>query len=424
VAINGVSTLDLTFEETIDRLRVEKRPVRLRFLNAPAPHMSACRFAERLQSLSLVSALQIDHSNTLLRWVDAVRGAFAVMFTSIFRDFQRFILIEHIGPPATPSPSASSKRTPRLTRSSSSSYSNSTLQRRRSSVLAFSVTFDHTSFCEAASEATCVTQTPAGHSPIGFLREFTQTQTFAGFVNDSVMGRISHTTTFPQLELFHNCVHLYHEIGDADAATAAIPLLFERDHTVIESLELELPLHQPADDPTPGETLLSAAPSLSQSTSTIHSSVRSPVKSPLSAGLSASPAKRTSTTRQLEMKICGSLIETNDDDPSGAEVATLDSELLQHLEDVGPEASAKTSGLSSSPCRSLSSSTSVCTLTAGRRSESLSSMGSVNSSLAVEDESFNENVMQKTSTAGTKLCQLQPEDAMDDPLLLSQSVRA
>lgn len=222
VGINGESTLDLTFEETIDRLRLEKRPIRLRFLNSKLPFENACRFAERLQALSLVSALQVDRSNVRLPWVDSVRSAFARMFTSIFRDFQKHIRIE---------------QTERAPKSSSSSSSPSLRQmpvkpraprnrRRRSSTLSLSVTFSHAAFCKSL---------PARSRE--FAREFTQTQSFSGFIDDSVLGRLSHSNCFPQIELFKHCVHLIHELRHVKAA---IDLLFERDCTPVELLTLNL----------------------------------------------------------------------------------------------------------------------------------------------------------------------------------------
>ncbi|TMW58686.1 hypothetical protein Poli38472_010245 [Pythium oligandrum] len=228
IGINGDSTLDLSFDETIDRLRTEKRPVRLRFLNAARPHENACQFAERLQTLAMVSAMQKDHSNSLLPWVDRVRSAFAVMFTSIFRDFQRYICIEHVEPTVVP----------RSTRAKSAVDPRVAWQRRRSTNLSFSITFDHTSFTESSASAQAASQTSPSST---FLREFTQTQCFAGFINDSVMGRVSHTTeAYAQLELFKQCIHLYHELGTSQVSDA-IALLFERDRTAIETSILALP---------------------------------------------------------------------------------------------------------------------------------------------------------------------------------------
>lgn len=212
IGINGESTLDLTFEETIDRLRLEKRPIRLRFLTSKLPFENACRFAERLQALSLVSALQVDRNNVRLPWVDSVRSAFAHMFTSIFRDFQKYIRIEQ-RPRASVSSSSSKQRAPRN-------------RRRRSSTLSLSVSFNHAAFCKAL---------PARSRE--FAREFTQTQSFSSFIDDSVLGRLSHSNCFPLIELFKHCVHLIHELRHVKAA---IDLLFERDCTPVEVLRLNL----------------------------------------------------------------------------------------------------------------------------------------------------------------------------------------
>lgn len=213
VGINGESTLDLTFEETIDRLRLEKRSIRLRFLNSKLPFENACRFAERLQALSLVSALQVDRSNVRLPWVDSVRSAFAHMFTSIFRDYQKHIRIEQTAKASGTSSSSSKYRAPRN-------------RRRRSSTLSLSVSFSHTAFCKAL---------PARSRE--FAREFTQTQSFSGFIDDSVLERLSHSNCFPQIELFKHCVHLIHELRHVKAA---IDLLFERDCAPVEVLRLNL----------------------------------------------------------------------------------------------------------------------------------------------------------------------------------------
>ncbi|KAF1775938.1 uDENN domain [Phytophthora cactorum] len=72
IGINGQSTLDLTFEETIDYLRRASRPIRLRFLNATLPTRTP-----------------------FFSWVDTLRGAFAVMFASIFCDYRRYIDVRH-----------------------------------------------------------------------------------------------------------------------------------------------------------------------------------------------------------------------------------------------------------------------------------------------------------------------------------------
>ncbi|DAZ92962.1 TPA: hypothetical protein N0F65_006281 [Lagenidium giganteum] len=293
IGINGQSTLDMSFEETISRLRSEPRPVCLRFLNAPHPHQNACRFAERLQSLSLISPLQMDKSNVLLPWVDTVRSAFALMFASVFRDYQKFICVQHLEVnPVSPlrrRETVSSSTSCSSFSSSSSSNSltaNPSLRRcrRTSSSFAFSVSFDHKGFCSAAPP-----------SSRAFLHEFTQTQSFSGFVNDSVIERISHMTEHPQLELFKQCIHMVHELGNA---RPAIELLYERDPTPLETIVLDLPkpeLNSKVSKPT--------VPVLSASSSSV-----APTAS------SSAMAKRRSRTRQLEMLICGSLPEDTDDD--------------------------------------------------------------------------------------------------------------
>ncbi|KAJ0410176.1 hypothetical protein P43SY_002508 [Pythium insidiosum] len=260
IAINGQSTLDMSFTETIDRLRVEKRPVRLRFQNAELPHENASRFAERLQALSLVSALQVESANAA-------------------------------------------------------------------------------SFCEAAAlpgsspNAYDVTGSSAATAP-SFLREFTQTQCFAGFVNDSVMGRVSHTDAYPQIELFKHCVHLRHELGDD--ATSAIALLFERDLHAIETQEFEL-----------GETTHMPP-------------------APTATSISASPAKRASVMRQLEMMICGAHPEDMTL-PSECESSLLGTTLTVDVYDSVDTPSTVTT------CRSLSSSGSMSSLAVEQDLEDVSS---------------------------------------------------
>ncbi|KAL3656424.1 hypothetical protein V7S43_018727 [Phytophthora oleae] len=218
IGINGQSTLDLTFEETIDFVRRARRPIRLRFLNATLPYENACHFAERLQALSLVSALQTVHENQLLSWVDTLRGAFAAMFSSIFADYRRYIDVHHqdsdtmgtLGPQhALPMP----EQYGRL--------------RRRSSALALFVQFDYNSFCNAV---------PSNRR---FLREFTQTQCFADFLNESVIGTTASRSrgACNPLELFQECIHLIHESSDG---RAAVMLLFERDSSPVESNVLDL----------------------------------------------------------------------------------------------------------------------------------------------------------------------------------------
>ncbi|KAG1685989.1 hypothetical protein DVH05_007590 [Phytophthora capsici] len=218
IGINGQSTLDLTFEETIDFVRRASRPIRLRFLNATLPYENACHFAERLQALSLVSALQTVHENQSLPWVDTLRGAFAAMFSSIFADYHRYIDVHHqdsgtigtLGPQhALPTP----EQYGRL--------------RRRSSALALLVQFDYSSFCNAV---------PANRR---FLREFTQTQCFADFLNESVIGTTASRSrgACNPLELFQECIHLINESSDG---RAAVRLLFERDSSAVESKVLEL----------------------------------------------------------------------------------------------------------------------------------------------------------------------------------------
>ncbi|KAF1330508.1 Denn domain-containing protein 5b, partial [Globisporangium splendens] len=269
IGINGESTLDLTFPETINRLRTEKRPIRLRFLNSDLPYENACRFAERLQALSLVSALQADRSNMLLPWVDAVRSAFAHMFTSIFRDYQKFISIKH---------------TDRPNDSSNFRLRAHTNKRRRSSTLSLSVAFDHAAYVES--------------SPMqirDFVRDFAQTQCFSGFIDDSVLGRISHSIAFPHIELFKHCVHLIHEITPIKLA---IDLLFERDSMPVEIVKLNL---------------VSSAMRESDPMTDFVERVDN-VTTYSSSSFQGNPVERqhSTSTRQVEIKICGS--------PSSADV--------------------------------------------------------------------------------------------------------
>ncbi|KAE9029333.1 hypothetical protein PR003_g10907 [Phytophthora rubi] len=220
IGINGQSTLDLTFEETIDYLRRASRPIRLRFLNATLPYENACHFAERLRALSLVSALQTVHENQLLPWVDTLRGAFAGMFASIFCNYQRYIDVHH-------------REAGSIERSGKEHALPTPEQygrlRRRSSALAFSVQFDCDSFCGAV---------PSNQR---FLGEFTQTQCFADFINESVMGTRPRDASI-SMELFQECLYLMHE---ASNPRAAIQLLFERDGSPIDSTVLDLPITQP-----------------------------------------------------------------------------------------------------------------------------------------------------------------------------------
>ncbi|GMF65555.1 unnamed protein product [Phytophthora lilii] len=220
VGINGQSTLDLTFEETIDYLRRASRPIRLRFLNSSLPYESACHFAERLQALSLVSALQTVHENQLLPWVDTLRGAFAAMFASIFCDYQRYIDVHRresdaIGRSGRQHALPTPEQYGRL--------------RRRSSALAFCVEFDYEAFCSAV---------PSNQK---FLNEFAQSQCFADFINESVMGTRPRDASI-SMELFQECIHLMQE---SSHARAAVMLLFERDESPVESTVLDLPLAQP-----------------------------------------------------------------------------------------------------------------------------------------------------------------------------------
>ncbi|KAF4039831.1 dDENN domain [Phytophthora infestans] len=220
VGINGQSTLDLTFEETIDYLRHASRPIRLRFLNATLPYENACHFAERLQVLSLVSAMQTEHENRLLSWVDTLRGAFAAVFASIFCDYRRYIDVRHqesdMNDPSSrqhvlPTPEQFGRLRP------------------RSSVLALSVQFDYNRFCCAV---------PSNQR---FLREFTQTQCFADFINESVIGTAASQPRggSTPLGLFQECIHL---IRESRNGRAAIMLLFERDGSTVESTTLDLPM--------------------------------------------------------------------------------------------------------------------------------------------------------------------------------------
>ncbi|KAL4157731.1 hypothetical protein PRNP1_003516 [Phytophthora ramorum] len=220
IGINGQSTLDLTFDETIDYLRHANRPIRLRFLNATLPYENACHFAQRLQALSLVSALQTVHENQFLPWVDTLRGAFAAMFASIFHDYQRHIDVYR----SEADPLDTSGR--HHTLPTPEQYGR---LRRRSSALAFRVQFDYDSFCS---------EVPAYQR---FLHEFTRTQCFADFINESVMGTSS---THPRdtstlLDLFQECIHL---IREASSGRAAVMLLFERDRSPVESTVLDLPM--------------------------------------------------------------------------------------------------------------------------------------------------------------------------------------
>ncbi|KAJ8575014.1 hypothetical protein ON010_g4202 [Phytophthora cinnamomi] len=101
--------------------------------------------------------------------------------------------------------------------------------RRRSSALAFCVQFDCDSFCSAV---------PSNQR---FLGDFTQTQCFADFINESVMGSRPRDASI-SMELFQECVYLMQE---ARNPRAAINLLFERDGSPIESTVLDLPMAQP-----------------------------------------------------------------------------------------------------------------------------------------------------------------------------------
>lgn len=223
IAINGQSTLDLTFEETIDYLRRASRPIRLRFLNAMLPYENACQFAERLQALSLVSASQTVHENRFLPWVDTLRGAFAAMFSYIFCDYRKYIDVDRRE--SYRSGRHHSLPTPEQ-------YGRS---RRRSSALAFCVQFDVESFSSAV---------PAYQK---FLREFTQTQCFAGFINETVLGTAASRPrgACDPLELFKKCTHL---VRESNNARAAIMRLFERNAAPVETTVLDLPMRQHRHD--------------------------------------------------------------------------------------------------------------------------------------------------------------------------------
>ncbi|CAH0479266.1 unnamed protein product [Peronospora belbahrii] len=222
IGINGQSTLDLTFTETIDYLRHASRPICLRFLNARLPYWNACNFAERLQALSLVSASQVTLENQFLSWVDTLRGAFAAMFASMFCDYQRYIgvhrqekeTITFSRPHALPSP----EQYGRL--------------RRRSFPLASFAQFDYSAFCSAV---------PSNQA---FLLEFTQTQCFADFVNESVTGTRARDASSP-LRLFHECIYL---IRESSNARAAIILMFERNGLPLKTAVIDLPVASKEDE--------------------------------------------------------------------------------------------------------------------------------------------------------------------------------
>ncbi|CAI5718425.1 unnamed protein product [Hyaloperonospora brassicae] len=212
--INGHSTLDMTFEETIDCLQCTIRPIRLRFLNATLPHKNACNFADRLQALSLVSAMQATLENHSLPWVDTLRGAFAAMFASICRDYQRYI---------------NAHRQESSTCAVGRKHALPTTQecdrtRRRIPALSSPTQFDHESFCNAV---------PSNRR---FLLEFTQTQCFVDFVNESVIDTQPRAGS-TSYALFHECIHLVRESSDA---RAAILLLFERDNSPMETSVIDL----------------------------------------------------------------------------------------------------------------------------------------------------------------------------------------
>uniref|UniRef100_M4BMZ0 UDENN domain-containing protein n=1 Tax=Hyaloperonospora arabidopsidis (strain Emoy2) TaxID=559515 RepID=M4BMZ0_HYAAE len=214
IGINGHSTLDLTFEETINYLQCASRPIRLRFLNATLPYKNACNFADRLQALSLVSAMQTTLENYSLPWVDTLRGAFAAMFASICRDYQRFVNSHgqepdtYIGGRQHALPTGEDYDRIRRCSSAPSSFTQ----------------FDHESFCDAV---------PSNRR---FLLEFTQTQCFANFVNESIfdMQPVAGSTSYA---LFHECIHL---IRESSNARAAIVLLFERDGSPTETAVINL----------------------------------------------------------------------------------------------------------------------------------------------------------------------------------------
>ncbi|ETL39276.1 hypothetical protein L916_09352 [Phytophthora nicotianae] len=227
IGINGQSTLDLTFEETIDYLRRASRPIRLRFLNAMLPYENACHFAERLHALSLVSALQTVHENQLLPWVDTLRGAFAAMFASIFCDYRRYIDVRH---------QESDMNDPSCRQHALPTPEQFGRLRRRSSALALCVQFDYNNFCNAV---------PSNQR---FLSEFTQTQCFADFINESVIGTAASRPRggSTPLELFQECIHL---IRESSNGRAVVMLLFERDASPVESTVLDLPMESGVGTP-------------------------------------------------------------------------------------------------------------------------------------------------------------------------------
>jgi hypothetical protein len=207
--INGDSTLSLTFEETLDRLRTEKRPIRLRFQNSGVPYENACLFAQRLDAFCFVSTLEIYESNQLLKWVDKTRSRFAQLFATMFCNFQKFVRVYHdLGVANLPDT--------RNTHVQSNTMVSGALHASSS----VSVSFDNDAFISYSNPAV---------RP--FLREFIHTQAFAGFVNESILERISHLDSYPQVEVFKHCIHLLNEAEDPQRAIA---MLLERDPVAIE----------------------------------------------------------------------------------------------------------------------------------------------------------------------------------------------
>uniref|UniRef100_A0AAV1V9F9 UDENN domain-containing protein n=1 Tax=Peronospora matthiolae TaxID=2874970 RepID=A0AAV1V9F9_9STRA len=214
IGINGHSTLDLTFEETINYLQCASRPIRLRFLNAALPYKNACSFADRLQALSPVSAMQTTSENYSLSWVDKLRGVFAAMFASICRDYQRFVNSHGQEPDTFIDDRQHALPT-------GEDYDRI---RRCSSAPSSFTQFDHKSFCDAV---------PSNRR---FLLEFTQTQCFANFLNESIfdMQAIAGSTSYA---FFHECIHL---IRESSNAREAIVLLFGRDGSPTETAVIDL----------------------------------------------------------------------------------------------------------------------------------------------------------------------------------------
>ena len=164
IAINGESTLQLSFEETIARLRNEIRPMRLRFQNASFPHENARIFATKLKPVSMLSIFDeegIQNTVASSDWIDKLRNAFSTFYLDLLGDYQSFIHVQD---------------QPQDDRRSS-------FEREHS----IAVNFDTKGYLSAVPMESR-----------SFLAELIETQAFHGLMNETALKRIKPETTIDE----------------------------------------------------------------------------------------------------------------------------------------------------------------------------------------------------------------------------------